>query len=237
MIEICTLGLSLGSGNKGCEALAYSFLELLEDIAAERNEIIKVNFLKPFPTRQVIKKHSVKKTKSKNYPQKSYEHLRFDCKYYLNKKQKIFFINSIKSSVCVFDYTDGDSFTDIYGQERFFSRTAVKKAVIDKGIPLILGSQTIGPFNDTKVRKLAVEVIKNSAEVYVRDRMSCDYTKKISGRTPKLTSHISPICAPIRAASNSCGISPEPNAWNTCSRFMNTAGLPSIAASDVVTVR
>lgn len=190
MIEIGTLGLSFGSGNKGCEALAYSFLEIIEMIAAKRNEIIQISFIKPFPVKQVIKKHSVKAVKTNYFPQKSYPHLRFDARFYLYKGSRVFFLNSIKKFCCVFDFTDGDSFTDIYGQERFFARTRVKKAVINKKVPLILGSQTIGPFNSTQVQNLAVDVIQKSAEVYVRDQMSYDYTLKISGRTPKLTSDI-----------------------------------------------
>ena len=87
----------------------------------------------------------------------------------------------------VFDFTAGDSFTDIYGKERFYSRTRLKKAIIDRKIPLVLGSQTIGPFQDDNVKAFAAEVINESTEVFVRDEMSYRYTKEISGRTPILT--------------------------------------------------
>jgi polysaccharide pyruvyl transferase WcaK-like protein len=219
MIEIGSLGLSFGSGNKGCEALAYSFLEAVEKIAAKRNEKVQIIFLKPIPFKQILKKRSVKAVKSGYFPKNDYPHLQFNTCFFLNKSGKVVFLNNVKKCKCVFDYTDGDSFTDIYGQERFFERTRVKKAVIDKNVPLILGSQTIGPFKDTKVRQLAVEVIKNCAEVYVRDNMSYAYTLKISGRKPKLTSDIA-FLLPFDKNENSSedkpklGINPSGLLWN-----------------------
>ena len=90
----------------------------------------------------------------------------------------------------VFDFTAGDSFTDIYGKERFYSRTNLKKAIIEKKIPLVLGSQTIGPFLDDDVRFVAAEVLKLSEEVFVRDEQSYCYTQQISGRKPILTTDI-----------------------------------------------
>lgn len=219
MIEIGSLGLSFGSGNKGCEALAYSFLEAVEKIAAKRNEKVQINFLKPIPFKQILKKRSVKAVKSGYFPKNDYPHLQFNTCFFLNKSGKVVFLNNVKKCKCVFDYTDGDSFTDIYGQERFFERTRVKKAVIDKNVPLILGSQTIGPFKDTKVRQLAVEVIKKSAEVYVRDKQSFDYTLKISGREPKLTSDIA-FLLPFDKKENTpkdkpkLGINPSGLLWN-----------------------
>ena len=190
MIQIGSLGLSFGSGNKGCEAMAYSFLEVVEAVAAKRGERIQINFIKPLPVKQILKRRSVNTLKQQYYPQKAYPHLQFATCFILNKGGKTVFLNSIKKCKCVFDFTDGDSFTDIYGKERFYQRTAVKKAVIDHGVPLVLGSQTIGPFNDAQVRQLAVEVIRNAAEVFARDKASYDYTVKISGREPKLTSDI-----------------------------------------------
>ncbi len=219
MIEIGSLGLSFGSGNKGCEALAYSFLEAVETIAAKRNERVQINFLKPLPFKQIIKKRSVKAAKSGCFPKNEYAHLQFNTCFFLNKSGKVIFLNNVKKCKCVFDFTDGDSFTDIYGQERFFERTRVKKAVIDKNVPLILGSQTIGPFKDTKVRQLAVEVIKNCAEVYARDNMSYAYTLKISGRKPKLTSDIAFLLPfdkkeKISEDKPKLGINPSGLLWN-----------------------
>ncbi len=208
MIEIGTLGLSFGSGNKGCEALAYSFLEIMETIAAKRNEIIQINFIKPLPTKLLLKKPSVKGIKRNYYPRTEYQHLRFNALFYLYKGGRVFFLNSLKNCRCVFDYTDGDSFTDIYGRDRFFTRTRVKKAVIDKKVPLILGSQTIGPFRDKDVQELAAEVIRKASRVYVRDRMSYDYTLELSGRTPELTSDIA-FFLPFEKAEKHQGAKPR----------------------------
>ena len=190
-MEIGILGLTFHSGNKGCEALSYSFLELLNEVGKKHNDKIKVDFITILPTKKWIKEgFSFKKLNPLYYPTKEYSNISISCKYYINKLGKVVFLNSINRCKFVVDFTAGDSFTDIYGLERFYTRTQVKNIVIKKGIPFILGSQTIGPFNDEKVKSFAVDVIKRSKEVYTRDKQSFDYTLEISGRTPILTTDI-----------------------------------------------
>jgi len=90
----------------------------------------------------------------------------------------------------VIDFTAGDSFTDLYGRERFFQRTRLKEMVEESGIPLILGSQTIGPFKDEDVREMAIRVLEKSKCVYVRDKESMQYVEQISSVKPILTTDI-----------------------------------------------
>ena len=66
----------------------------------------------------------------------------------------------------------------------------MKKAIIDSGIPLILGSQTIGPFADNDVKKYAVEVIERCKAVFVRDGESQKYVEQISQVKPVLTTDV-----------------------------------------------
>jgi polysaccharide pyruvyl transferase WcaK-like protein len=102
----------------------------------------------------------------------------------------MFYSNKISKLNFVFDFTGGDSFTDIYGEQRFYSRTKLKKAIIDHDVPLILGSQTIGPFSCNNVTDYASKVIKDCLEVFTRDEMSYDYVKKITGRKAVLTTDV-----------------------------------------------
>lgn len=217
-MEIGILGLTFNSGNKGCEALSYSFLQLLNEVAETNKEKIIVNLLIPLPTRMLIKKRfAVKTIKKMYYPIGNYPLLSFDCLFYIYRNNRIFFLNSIEKCRCVFDYTAGDSFTDMYGKDRFYSRTRCKLAVIEQGIPLILGSQTIGPFSDEKVKKMAIDVINRSAEVYVRDKMSYEYTRQLSGRTPKITSDIAfalPYREPPRTDIVKIGFNPSGLLWS-----------------------
>ena len=190
-MEIGILGLTFHSGNKGCEALSYSFLNILEELMEEKDKTITVNILVPFPIKNFIKsRFQISEIKETYFPKEKYKHITFNCIFYVYKLHHFVFFSSPFKCSKVFDFTAGDSFTDIYGEERFWARTNLKKCLIDSNIPLILGSQTIGPFNSEPVLKAAISVINNSREVYVRDRLSYDYVKKISGRNAKLTSDI-----------------------------------------------
>lgn len=55
---------------------------------------------------------------------------------------------------------------------------------------MILGSQTIGPFIDSKSEDYAASVIKKCHAIFVRDKMSFDYTLQFSGREPILTTDV-----------------------------------------------
>lgn len=190
-MTIGLLGLVFNAGNKGCQALSYSFLEILNKIAYKNNEKYKVNIISTFPAKFFLKnKCMYHKCMEKFSPNKKYSNLEIGFCFYRDLNNKFLMTPNIKKCNIVFDFTAGDSFTDIYGEERFYTRTRLKKAIIDRKIPLVLGSQTIGPFQNDDVRAFAAEVIKESAEVFVRDEMSYKYTKEISGRTPILTTDI-----------------------------------------------
>lgn len=190
-MKIGLLGLSFNVGNKGCEALSYSFLEVLNKIAKKKNDVYEIYLIMTFPVKKSIKHFfNMKKVMLDYYPKKEYSNLRVRHILYKYISQKYIFINSIKKCDIVFDFTAGDSFTDIYGEKRFYDRTRLKEYVINKKIPLVLGSQTIGPFDGDEVRRYASKIIKSAFEVFVRDKMSYEYTKKISGRVPILTSDV-----------------------------------------------
>lgn len=190
-MNIGLLGLSFNVGNKGCEALSYAFLEVLNKIAIRNNETYTAYIIIPIPIKECIKKGlDFSKTLKKYYPKKDYSNIKIRAITYKYIKNKYIFINRLSKCDVIFDFTAGDSFTDLYGKERFYKRTQLKEYVIKKGIPLVLGSQTIGPFSDTKVRKYATKIIKEAYEVFVRDEESFIYTKEISDREPLLTTDI-----------------------------------------------
>ncbi len=190
-MKIGLLGLTYFSGNKGCEALSYSFLEALNRIAKKENTVLETYLITVFPTKFWLKNGFSKSKTARRYrPVIDFPHLKNDCIYFKKIAGKYHFGKKIRELDCVFDFTYGDSFTDIYGIERFNSYSAMKNEIIKRNIPLILGSQTIGPFNDDGVRKTASEIILAAKEVYVRDRISYDYTVKISERKPLMTTDI-----------------------------------------------
>ena len=79
--------------------------------------------------------------------------------------------------------TGGDSFSDIYGDDRFIYGTNVKLFTEWLGVPLILGSQTYGPYSKRNIEKAKL-AIKNSVLVMTRDDISAELVKNISGIDP-----------------------------------------------------
>lgn len=218
-MKIGILGLLFHAGNKGCEALSYAFLYLIDEIAQRQNDKIEITILTTFPTKKFIKAKGNYKTCMREFlPKYTYKNLNIRFCFYKMAWGKYMISSEVKKCDVVFDFTAGDSFTDIYGRRRFFVRTALKQKIIDMGIPLVLGSQTIGPFQDKDVRDMAVKVISGCKEVYARDQLSADYTLKISGRKPVLTTDVA-FALPYTKSEHennivSIGFNPSGLLWN-----------------------
>src|SRR3990167_2633779 len=69
----------------------------------------------------------------------------------------------------VFDLSEGDSFTDIYGFKRFLQQSLSKALVISCKGKLVLSPQTIGPFNKKYGRTVSNYLLKKSYAVFARD--------------------------------------------------------------------
>ena len=199
-IKVGILGLALSSqgykgGNLGCYALGLSFFEVLNRIAVKNGITINVVYICTFSKSILLKKYlkrmlGMRKDVFMDYYTSLFSNLIFSRAYYLKKSNNFWVSKEFKQCKCVFDFTAGDSFSDIYGEQRFWERTALKELVIKNDIPLILGSQTIGPFKNNKVLDKASSVIKGAKEVFVRDDQSKNYVEEITGRIPKLTTDI-----------------------------------------------
>lgn len=166
---IGTMGLEFGSGNKGCEALGFSFFYLLNQIAVEKKEMVDVKICMRCDTTRIINK-----LKCNN--------LRLSCVSMgrimeISYKKKIF-----KECDLVYDFTSGDSFSDIYGLKRFLRWTMNKQAALWVRTSLILGSQTYGPYKSQFAKIWARHIIRHSDYVYARDDLSCEIAKMLSGR-------------------------------------------------------
>lgn len=161
-MKIGLLGFVTDDANKGCEALTYSFIQLLKDTIKESLEIVcyvpvvgKCSRLAAyFDGIQV----SDKRLKLKD--------IHFSA------------IKELCSCDFVFDVTCGDGFSDIYFPKQVMYTTLIKELVILSRTPLILLPQTYGPFADKKIERFAMHVIRKSARVYSRDQISTDYIQK-----------------------------------------------------------
>ena len=172
-IKIVLLGLDFKSSNFGCSALGFSFFSILEKIAENNKvflDVVSVNYNEFVASGKYYNVESLRVR---------YRTPGFYIKY----------MEALKNADLVFDFTGGDSFTDIYGKSRFNRETLLKQLAIWKKKKLVLGPQTIGPFNSEKIAKKAAKVMQACEKVYVRDKMSQDYATKL-GVTTNLTTDV-----------------------------------------------
>lgn len=158
-------GLNFDSGNMGCQALAYSFCQILLS-ASGAEKITAYVFVEGDKISEVI--NAGIQLIPVLYSVKSLNSL-------LRLKKEI-----RKCSV-VFDFTAGDSFSDLYGFKRFLKVSITKIITILCQKPLILGPQTYGPFKSPSVQMIAGAIIKKSTYVCTRDIFSADLVKKLYG--------------------------------------------------------
>lgn len=173
-------GVVLNNDNLGCQALTYSLIRLLEDISKRNNIMFKyVIFEDDVPP---DRRKMLMETFSLNEEQFQTES---PCRWSYGKKlntlrnikhtiQNTKFSKIAKQCDVIIDMTQGDSFSDIYGKQRFYEWTHAKQHIEKMGIPLIIGPQTIGPFFDDEVRQIAKKVIDKAALVMSRDQKSAD---------------------------------------------------------------
>ena len=177
MKKIGLLGLAFGSTNKGCEALGYGFLNVLEKVAVETKNEFEILIFERCDVNLIHKNGDYKHLHLKSIPIPGISSISN-----INTHRKNFRICNY-----IFDFTAGDSFSDIYGMKRFVQRTALKRLAEKSGKPFILGSQTYGPYKSVFARFFAGRVIKKATAVYARDQLSCDRVKRLTKRDADLT--------------------------------------------------
>lgn len=167
---IGVMGLEFGSGNKGCEALGFSFLDILNQVAESRREIYDVKISIGCDLNRIVRALDCK-------------NLKLSC-YSLGKITAIGHkIDAFKGCDIVYDFTAGDSFSDIYGLKRFLRWTMNKQCVILAKKPLVLGSQTYGPYKSMIAKLWASHVLRRAYRVYARDELSKATVEKLTKRT------------------------------------------------------
>lgn len=85
----------------------------------------------------------------------------------------------IKRYDVVVDIGGGDSFSDIYGLKRLALMQQVHRLCRRAGVPLIIGPQTIGPFDSTAAKWMGRSMLRSSVLSVARDSKSAHYSKVI----------------------------------------------------------
>ncbi|HFI0592390.1 TPA: polysaccharide pyruvyl transferase family protein [Streptococcus suis] len=187
-VNIGVMGGLINNPNMGCVALSYSLISLLEKISKEeRVEFSYTIFESSFSGSAInslanelnLSLDNIKVVEIGNI---GIYNLKSSIKAILSAKKTLKMVNEIKKCSIIFDITQGDSFTDLYGLDRFYGLTAIKDMVEKLGIPLVLAPQTYGPFYREKTKLYAKKVIENSKLTIARDEKSVAY---LNGFTDK----------------------------------------------------
>ena len=188
MFTVGLLWHSMSSSNLGVGALTLSQMAIVERAAARLNE--KVQF-KVFGT-----------LGSENYG--SFANVVSVCGLERNfiAPWKSPFLKQIRECDMVLDIGEGDSFTDIYGLERYLVLTGTKYAAWLSGRPLILSPQTIGPFEGAFARICANFIMRRSKKVFARDHLSMEFLASNKIRNSEEVIDVA-FALPYRKASNS----------------------------------
>jgi len=81
----------------------------------------------------------------------------------------------------VLDISGGDSFTDLYGEKRFWDVARPKLVALALGGPLILLPQTYGPFRDERLRQIASRIVDRAKMAWARDEHSFRSLRELAG--------------------------------------------------------
>ena len=184
-VLISIAGARLVSGNLGCQALALSAMDMLEDAARECGADIQIylphsgldlsledNVAQSFCGHDFLASRPFFTTNA-----------RYNAKLLLScLAGRCNALKYIRRSSVVFSLCEGDSFSDIYGTERFLATNIVHIIARLLGRPLILLPQTVGPFNTPRTRKSASRTLSGCRQIMVRDSISLKLAGSLSPR-------------------------------------------------------
>lgn len=188
-MTVSLFGVTLYSSNKGCEALGYSFLDILCELFEKKDKVLNVVIYTFLPQNAVI---STSFSDWKNLSIKV-EPIRLKSWKFWKLLKK----NLGNSDVC-FDFTEGDSFSDLYGLKRFIVQTLLKTFVIKNSENFILAPQTYGPYK-TKLSKIwARWVFNHSKKIYSRDLSSKELLLSMTNKEVKDVTDVAVALRPLK---------------------------------------
>jgi len=79
------------------------------------------------------------------------------------------------------DASGGDSFTDLYGQQRFRAMVLPKQIALENNIPLIFLPQTYGPFESSRSRAIATRLVREAHGAWARDQRNYETLREMLG--------------------------------------------------------
>lgn len=124
-------------------------------------------------------------------------------------------VDYVKTFDLVVDTRAGDSFADIYGLPRLWTMSLMTATVARASVPMVLGPQTIGPFDTARGRLLARATLRASRLAMARDQVSADVAARL-GRAVDVvaTDVVFALPRPAAAVTRDVVLNPSGLLWN-----------------------
>lgn len=182
--NIVLSGFELKDNNRGSAALGYGSIAFLKEkgyYSCSDKLCILDRINKRF-WRSRYKRIEHVKVAGAEYPVYMIRYLPIEWKLYV--KYKLYFPFTpfgklIRNLQLVAATNGGDGLSDIYGYPIFMGRLRETQIAMVKGVNLVIMPQTIGPFHDLKMRKIADTVLEYASHIYVRDDRFVDELKSM----------------------------------------------------------
>lgn len=179
-LKIIVANAPVNNGNRGCVALTVSTIYLLDKVLSEKG----LNYEVYLPDCHLkVGKHFISVEDrtfsfySCRYPLSGLKAIAKQFVKRISKREFLFKKNVFETCDYILDIGQGDSFSDIYGSRRFQEIDKVHRIAIKYKKKYCLLPQTIGPFNDTAIKRIANNSIINATLCMARDKQSYNYVK------------------------------------------------------------
>ncbi|MBQ7163234.1 MAG: polysaccharide pyruvyl transferase family protein [Bacteroidales bacterium] len=181
-LRILLANAPLKNGNLGCVALSLSALYLLDKLLTENGQ--EASYCLPDSGWRDGKSHSCSLPgKEITYdtlvwPQEMHLTARLKHMMRVVRGHERSLAEVFRQADMVLDLGQGDSFSDIYGAQRFRQIDRIHRLARKYHKPYCLLPQTIGPFRSEALKEEALKSLRHSQTVMVRDRQSYDYVRR-----------------------------------------------------------
>lgn len=162
-MKIGLMGLEFDSANKGCEALVYSFLSIINNIGED--DLTIYNF----------------SGTSLGCVDEVFPNMKFVNVYPKIKDFKFKYLRALRQCNFIFDATMGDSFSDIYSKDYFKHLAKHKRLAAFLCKKYVLLPQTYGPFSSTESQVITKKILNSAYKIYCRDELSQTILKEKFG--------------------------------------------------------
>lgn len=182
---------TLQSGNKGCVALCYSTMYLIDLIMSEK----QISYTLYLTESNEQPGHHELRIADRTI---AYENIATTLPLSWKKAYRILtglkrnyrLYKLFKDADCIMDIGQGDSFADIYGAKRFAKIDKAHRIARLFRKPYIFLPQTIGPFQSATIREKAIKSLSQAALVMSRDRQSLDYVNELTSGKANVKEYI-----------------------------------------------